>query len=243
MEITECLVPEIFSEELEKRLEEEISKLHYVAAEKFDEEEAEEGDSKLTADHVKVLEDFARRWFVSLEDRCKKLGNIHPEYFGRMVKDLQEWVLLGKLESFGVSKGKPRKSALVTEEGAKYLQIPYKKCIPPGKGGLLHRFIQSYLKNVLPYSTIEFQSGDLVQYQPEGRKIVYEIELNPLDDHFLKNIRVDLSIFDEIVVVARTPADKKSLKEKATQVLEPEIFEVVKFKTVKEVYDESTAPF
>lgn len=171
------------------------------------------------------------------DDRCRELSNIHPEYLGRMIRDLQEMGLLGPLENFGMGKGKPKKTAFVTEKGAELLRMEYKESVPPGKGGVQHRFLQLQLKNALRNSVVEFMSGDVVQYGPDGAMTVYEIELDPGDDHFLHNINIDLPLFGKIVVVARNPADLRLLKQKAVENLKPEVYEAIEFKTVKEVID------
>jgi hypothetical protein len=158
----------------------------------------------------------------------------------RLVKDNQGMGFLGPLQDFGYGRGKPSKTAFVTEKASEVLQMNYEHCIPPGKGSAQHRYLQKLIKEKIN-GTVEFLSGDVVRYTPAG-SVVYEIELlNNDHDHFLKNIEIDLPLFNRIVVVIQSVQDKKKVMKKAQEELDSELFNegIVQFKTIQEVLHES----
>lgn len=232
IEINDVEIPRLSPEELEERMKSAIAAMHYVPLKEEEAEEVQNG--KLKKLHTDVLMSFAREWWIPESRRCESLGNIHPEYFGRIVKDLQEMGLLGEKQYFGFGKGKPSITCFVTEKGAELLGIPYKEAVPPGKGSAAHRFLQKLMADKLK-GVIEYGGADVVAYKPEG--VAYEIELDPSDEHFLKNIERDLSIFPRVVVVARSQKEISALKSKAEDHFSPSTMEDIEFKTIKEVLE------
>lgn len=232
IEISDVEIPRLSPEELEEKMKSAIAEMHYVPLKQEQFEDTSNG--KLKKLHTDVLMSFARDWWIPEIKRCESLGNIHPEYFGRIVKDLQEMGLLGGKQFFGFGKGKPSVTCFVTEKGAELLGIPYKDAVPPGKGSAAHRFLQKLISEKLK-GVIEYGGADVVAYKPEG--VAYEIELDPSDEHFLKNIERDLSIFSKVVVVARTQKEISALKRRAEKYFSPSTLEDIEFKTIKEVLE------
>lgn len=236
VEIDEMKIPKVSPQGVDAKMREAIAKMHYVPAPKIESEKGERnGEGKITNTHMDVLESHANDRFISGKERCQRLGNISYEFYQRLAKDLQEMGLLREFENFGTA-GKPSVTAFATEKGAEMLGKDYKDCVPPGKGGVQHRFLQNLLSKKIN-GVVEFMGGDVVHYNPDGSMTVFEIELGPSDDHFLKNIEVDLGIFGRVVVVSRNIQDLKILKKKAREHFgaDSEILKGVDFKTIQEV--------
>jgi hypothetical protein len=236
VEILEFDVPKVRSEEVDAAMESAVGKLIYTPADVPSDAVACDLKGKPQKDHLDALRSFAENPFIGLEERREELG-VHPELLSRLIEDLQSMGFLGDLESFGVGKAKPRKSAFVSEKGSQILGMPFSQCVPAGRGGVCHRFLQDLLSHHLGSAVKEWQRGDVVRYEDDRSTTCYEIELNPSNDHFLRNIEVDLPLFDLVVVVAKNPRDRSALKKKAEEKLPAEILERVSFMTVKEVLD------
>ncbi len=220
-------------EGVESAIRQGLSELHFVSRELEPVvEKAKNETPKLTILHTDVLRSFATKWFVSLEQRQEECGNIHPEYFGRIVRELQSMDLLGELGNFSSGRGKPGKTAFVTEKGAQMLGIPHEKCVPKGRGSasVQHRYLQHILQQSLGNAVVEFQDADVVEYRPEG-SLAYEIEME-VSEHIIRNIERDLATFGKVVVVARYP-DVGKIKGIIEKALGAGIFDRVEVKTVQ----------
>lgn len=227
--------------EIEAVTRERLSGIPYVH---FDRKELEsprnvkqEWESWIVKDRrQRILRSFLKYPFISMEERCEREG-IHPEEMGKEVSRQAEDGLV-VIQSFHLGRGKPRMGAQLTEAGLKF--IGAKENIP-GRGSLQHRYIQYRLKEIFGNSCIESEGADLVVYEP-GRKLAVEIELDAKEDHFLDNIRRNISSgFDRILVLAMTDKDVKHLRKKAGENLDKEMLRKVEFKTIGEVLKNGTA--
>jgi len=232
VEIIEVEITTLSPEELEEKMQSAVAGLRYIPVKEAQQEEkAKSGIKKL---HTDVLLSYAKEWWMPENKRCESLS-LHPEYFGRIVKDLQGMGFLGEKQYFGYGKGKPSATCFVTEKGAGMLGIPYSQTVPPGKGSAAHRFLQNLLAEKLK-GVVEYAGADVVEYRTNG-SVAYEIELDPSDEHFLKNIERDLSTFSMVVVVARSQKDLTALKSRAENWFLEDTLGEVEFKTVKEVLE------
>jgi len=226
--------------EIEAATRERLLKVPFVP---FDAREIESSGKRITSrdgeiskDHMGILEDIIERPFATLIEREKKL-RIPPESLAKRMSELLGMRLIRPLEDCSTGK-KPFKTTFITEEAARLLGKDYGKCIPPGKGGVNHRWVQHCLKQALENSVIEFQSGDLVQYC-NGLKMVWEIEMNPKEPHVLEQIQRDLANFDRITMVAKSQADLKVLVNSVKKHFGSD--ERISFTTVGEVLKNGTA--
>jgi hypothetical protein len=229
-------IQNVTSDQIEPRIRESLANLHFVPREKCDSETKTQFESnpKFTATHLTIEQSFATEWFISLDERFRKCGNLHPEYGMRLVKDNQDMGFLGPLQDFGYGKGKPSKTAFVTEKGAELLKMDYKDCIPPGKGSAQHRYFQKLLKERLQ-GILEYKSADVVEYRSDSTVTAYEVELEPSAEHAIENIKRDLPNFTKIVVVTRNQEDKKAARKNvAEHDIDPDFYDI-EFRTVKEV--------
>jgi hypothetical protein len=235
VEISEFEVPKVRPQDVDAAMEEAVQKLICTRADVHSEPRPGPARGTLRKNHMDALRSFAEKPFIGLEERRVGLEEIHPELLSRLIRDLQEMGFLGELESYGLGKAKPKKTAFVTEKGAEVLHMPYKHCVPAGKGGVQHRFLQDLLRRHFGTAVKEWMSGDVVRYHKDGSTTVYEIELDDAsNEHFLRNIETDGSLFDRIVVIARSQ-DLRAFKRKAKERISADLLKRVTFKRIAEV--------
>lgn len=226
IEIDEVEIQRLSLDELDARMREAISGLPFVPFKPLRQEEKE-----FPKDHMDLLRIIATKWFLGEAELRTEMGNISTELLKKLKLDLYDMGAITESENVGVGKMKPKLVCCVTPKGAELLGMDYPKASPPGKGGLLHKFLQHTLARALPNSVVE-HNADVVQYTND-ESIAYEIELS--DENLCRNIERDIALFSRVVIVARNEKECKALKAKAEDYFQAYTLNDVEFKTISEV--------